>query len=197
MEPACTSPETVCTSSELPIAVDVEVTACGLDPGRTGRLVELDVAGGGLHLECAVFAARPDLGGLRPCVDLGAAWAADPQADIRSAEAKLRPTRQRDRDAVTRLHLDDDLVALAAAHHVEPSGVDELVAPGDRLELDVCLVGVARVDLDLARRNLEVEQDRAWCGEGLAPHQRMKRPALKYWMSPVMRSRACIVFSYW
>ena len=72
-----------------------------------------------------------------------------------------------------RSHLDDHLVAVPPAHGLDPGVVDhlaDLLAVGDRLELDMRLLRVGRLDLDRARRQLQVQPHRPGCLEGLAAH---------------------------
>jgi hypothetical protein len=75
-----------------------------------------------------------------------------------------------------RLRLDDDLVSVCAPDQLDAGVVDEVadrVVLRDCLQLDVRFVGVRRLDIDLARGDLEVEQHGPRRGIGLGPHQRM------------------------
>src|SRR5205814_9128822 len=118
------------------------------------------------HLDVAVLAARVDIGGLRANVEIRTLRARD-------AQTNLGATIERDPEAVTEAHLDDDLVPFTAPEHLDPSVLDQLadgLTSGQSLELDVSLVRCSGLDLDPARRDLEVEAKGTGSGVGLAAH---------------------------
>ena len=87
-----------------------------------------------------------------------------------------------DGDAAASLGLDHDLVSVPAADQLDASVVDEVadgIVVGDRLELDMGLVRLCRLELDLPGRDLEVQPDGAGSGERLAAHQKGNLPAMK------------------
>ena len=156
--------------------VEMHVAARRLDANRSACFVELQIAGGRLDLDAAVLPARPQVGGLGANVEVCTLWADDAQANVRPAEANVRAPAERDEDPLSRLRLDDDLVPVCALDQLDAGVVDEVanrVVLRDCLQLDVRFVGAGRLDLDLARGDLEVEQQGARRGIGLGPHQRM------------------------
>jgi hypothetical protein len=141
----------------------VHVTAGGLHAHVAARFLHVHVAGRRLHVDGAVLAARFHVGGLRPDVELCAGRAGHPQPQV--------GTLERDPEAVPHTDFDDDFVALAALERLDAC---VLLQFAGRLQLDMRLVALDRLDLDPSRWDLEIETDRTGCGVGLGAHQTRK-----------------------
>src|SRR5437660_6453671 len=142
----------------------MDVAACRLDPHVGVRLLNAEVAGGGLQLGGSELAASLDVAGLRADVEIGAVRAHDAEDDV-------GPAAERHPEAVAQPHFDDDLLSSPASDQLDARRLDQFadrIAVRKRLELDVRLVGGRGLDLDPPRRDLEVEAGWARWGEGQA-----------------------------